>query len=148
MRYNRLKIGTHDVGSNQWWRRLNLGSTIEPTSSLPIFKRLYHIIYKTLALFICCAAEKELRTIIMQIFSLIQAFVSSKIIKVSIGRFCVRYDWWRRLQRTSSVHPVWIGLYLKHLSITFRNMQQHIISCMRRFHCFNWSSWTNIYWNL
>ena len=51
MRYNRLKIGTDDVGSNQWWRRLNLGSTIEPTSSLPIFKRLYHIIYKTLAHF-------------------------------------------------------------------------------------------------
>ena len=49
MRYNRLKIGKDDVGSNEW-RRLNLGSTIEPASSLPIFKRLYHIIYKTLAL--------------------------------------------------------------------------------------------------
>ena len=57
MRYNRQKIGTDDVGSNQWWRRLNLGSTIEPTSSLPIFKRLYHIIYKTLALFFLCSWE-------------------------------------------------------------------------------------------
>ena len=74
MRYNRLKIGKDDVGSNQWWRRLNRGSTIEPTSSLPIFKRLYHIIYKTLALFFFCATERMLRTIIMQIFRLIQAF--------------------------------------------------------------------------
>ena len=78
MRYNHLKIGTDDVGSNQWWRRLNLGSTIEPTTSLPIFKRLYDIIYKTLAVFFFCAAERMLRTIIMQIFRLIQAFFLAK----------------------------------------------------------------------
>ena len=80
MGYNRLQIGKDDIGSNQWWRQLYLGSTIEPTSSLPIFKRLYHIIYKTLALIFFCAAERMLRTIIMQIFRLIQAFFSSKII--------------------------------------------------------------------
>ena len=57
MRYNRLKIGTDDVGSNQWWRRLHLGSTIEPLSSLPIFKWLYDIIYKTLALIFLCSWE-------------------------------------------------------------------------------------------
>ena len=28
----------------------DVGSTIEPTSSMPIFKRLYLVIYKTLAL--------------------------------------------------------------------------------------------------
>ena len=31
----------------------------------------------------------------------------SKIVLVWIDWFCVRYDWWRRLQPTSSVSPVW-----------------------------------------
>ena len=31
---------------------------------------------------------------------------SYQIDEVWIGRFCVRYDWWRRLQPTSSVSPV------------------------------------------
>ena len=49
----------------------DVGSTIEPTSSLP-----------------------------------------SKIISVWIDRFCVRYDWWRRLQPTLSVSPVWVMIYV------------------------------------
>ena len=44
-----------------------------------------------------------------------------KIDEVWIDRFCVRYDWWRRLQPTSSVSPVWfrrrIGLDLTKMAI-------------------------------
>ena len=36
------------------------------------------------------------------------ACLPSKIVEVWIERFCVRYDWWRRLQPTSSVSPVCI----------------------------------------
>ena len=42
------------------------------------------------------------------------ACLPSKIVEVWIERFCVRYDWWRRLQPTSSVSPVcsrqWIAV--------------------------------------
>ena len=81
--------------------------SIEPTSSVPIFKRFYFIICKTLALtFSVCTVEMMLRTIIMQNFRLLQAWFPIKIIKVWIDRYCVRYDWWRRPQLTSSVSPV------------------------------------------
>ena len=52
-----------------------------------------------------CNAEIMSRTIIMQNFRLIQACFSIKIDEVWINKFCIRYDWWRRLQPTSSVSP-------------------------------------------
>ena len=39
------------------------GSTIEPTSSMPIFKRLYLVIYKTLALTFFSTAGRMLRSL-------------------------------------------------------------------------------------
>ena len=50
-----------------------------------------------------------LSPIIMQNSRLIHACFPIKIDEVWIDRFCVRYDWWRRLQPTSSVSPVWYG---------------------------------------
>ena len=55
-----------------------------------------------------CTADKMFRTIIMQNSRLIYACFPIKIDKVWMDRFCVRYDWWRRLQPTSSVSPVWL----------------------------------------
>ena len=54
-----------------------------------------------------CTADRMFRTIIMQNSRLIYACFPIKIDKVWIDRFCVRYDWWHRLQPTSSVSPVY-----------------------------------------
>ena len=54
-----------------------------------------------------CTADRMFRTIIMQNSRLIYACFPIKTDEVWIDRFCVRYDWWRRLQPTSSVSPVW-----------------------------------------
>ena len=54
-----------------------------------------------------CTADRVFRTIIMQNSRLIYAFFPIKNDEVWIDQFCVRYDWWRRLQPTSSVSPVW-----------------------------------------
>ena len=53
-----------------------------------------------------CTADRMFRTIIMQNSRLVYACFPIKIDEVWIDRFCVRYDWWRRLQPTSSVSPV------------------------------------------
>ena len=55
-----------------------------------------------------------LRTIIMQNSRLIHACFPIRIDEVWIDRFCVGYDWWRRLQPTPSLSSVcisslWIG---------------------------------------
>ena len=91
------------TSAQSWSRRHHC---LEPTSSLPIFKGLFLVIYKTLG-FTFTIHERMLRTIIMQNSKLIQACFPIKIDEVWIDRFCVRYDWWRRLQPTSSVSPVW-----------------------------------------
>ena len=92
-----------------------VGSTIEPTSSLAWADVIYadcqtvishHL--QNISTYLFCTAERMLRTIIMENFRLIQACFPIKIDEVWIYRFCVRYDWWRRLQPTSSVSPVWI----------------------------------------
>ena len=59
-----------------------------------------------------CTADRMFRTIIMQNSRLIYACFPIKIDEVWIDWFCVRYDWWRRLQRTSSVSPVWMSAML------------------------------------
>ena len=49
MWYNRLKVGKDDVGSIVEPRLSRRHHWFEPTSSLPIFKRLYLTIYETLS---------------------------------------------------------------------------------------------------
>ena len=70
----------------------------------------------------------------MQNSRLIQACFPIKIDEIWIDRFCVRYDWWRRLQRTSSVSPVWVWAFGEWRYI-FRNTGLH-----KNFHCFAWDS--------
>ena len=55
-------------------------------------------------------AQRGLRTIFIKKSKPKYAYLPSKIVAVWIDRFCVRYDWWRRLQPTSSVSPVWIKM--------------------------------------
>ena len=64
-------------------------------------------------------SQRGIRTISIQKSKLKYAYLPSKIVAVWIDRFCVRYDWWRRLQPTSSVSSVckrghW-GLVITHL---------------------------------
>ena len=87
---------------------------VEPTSSLA-WADVIHADFQTvisrrlqnISTYLFCTAERMLRTVIMQNSRLIQACFPIKIDEVRIDRFCVRYDWWRRLQPTSSVSPVW-----------------------------------------
>ena len=53
-RYNPLKIGKDEDGSNQWWSRLQYWGT----SSVLILKRLYLVIYKTSALIFAVQLKK------------------------------------------------------------------------------------------
>ena len=75
---------------------------LEPTLSEPIFKGLFIVIYKILAL-VTCKTQWGLETIFMRKSKPKYAYLPSKIVAVWIDRFCLRYDWWRRLQPTSSV---------------------------------------------
>ena len=69
---------------------------------------MIHIIkYSTFNTSLFCTADRMYGTIILQNSRLIYACFPIKIDEVWIDRFCVRYDWWRRLQRTSAVSPVW-----------------------------------------
>ena len=106
----------------------DVGSIVEPTSSLAWadvtladFQRVVSRYLQNNSIYLFYTAEIMLKTIIMQNSRLTQACFSITIDEVWIDRFCVRYDWWRRLQPTSSVSPV---------------------CCLRR--CFNvrWKSWT------
>ena len=86
---------------------------MEPTSSLA-WADVIHVDFQTvisrrlqnISTYLFCTAERMLRTIIMQNSGLILACFPIKIDEVRIDRFRVRYDWWRRLQPTSSVSPV------------------------------------------
>ena len=96
----------------QWWRRLHNWADVIHVDFQTVISR----VQQNISTYPFCTAERMLRTVIMQNSRLIQACFPIKIDEVWIGRFCVRYDWWRRLQWTSSVSPVW-GLG----SIQFRN---------------------------
>ena len=102
-RYNPLKIGTDDVGSSQWWRQLNRGADV-----ITGLSRRHPCWFSYLVISTClsCKAQIGLRVIFIQKFKPKYAYLPSKIIAVWIDRFCVRYDWWRRLQPMSSVSPV------------------------------------------
>ena len=63
-----------------------------------------------------CAAQRLLRTIFMQKSKPKYACLPSKIVEVWIERFCVHYDWWRRLHVISVPSVIntsgpWNGLY-------------------------------------
>ena len=48
------------------------------------------------------------------------ACLPSKIVEDGIDRFWVRCDWWRRLQSTSSVFPVWSSMPAVSVCVWFR----------------------------
>ena len=78
-------------------------------TSAPRFSRRHPGLFSNgyISTYLFFTAERMLRIIIMQNSRLIQARFPIKIEEIWIDPFCVRYDWWRRLQPTSSVSPVW-----------------------------------------
>ena len=95
----------------------DVGSIVEPTSSLvwavilADFQRVISRYLQDISTYLSCTAQRVLRTILMQKYKLNYAYLPSKIVKVWIDRFCLHYDWWRRLQPTSSVSLVWSFMY-------------------------------------
>ena len=67
------------------------------------FQRVISPYLQDISTYLSCAAQRVLWTVFMQKSKPKYVCLPSKI-----DRFCVRYDWWRRLQPTSSVSPVWI----------------------------------------
>ena len=92
----------------QWWRRLHNWADVIHAD----FQTVISPVQQNISTYPFCTAERMLRTVIMQSSRLIQACFPIKIDQVWIERLCVRYDWWRRLQRTSSVSPVCIPMLL------------------------------------
>ena len=86
-----------------WWRRLHNWADVIHAD----FQTVISCVQQNISTYPFCTAERMLRTVIMQNSRLIQACFPIKIDEVWIDRFCVRYDWWRRLQPPSSVSPVW-----------------------------------------
>ena len=89
----------------QWWRRLHDWADVIHAD----FQTVLSDYLQNISTYLFCTAERMLRPIIMQNSRLIHACFPIKIDEVWIDRFCVRYDWWRQLQPTSSVSPVWYG---------------------------------------
>ena len=92
----------------------DVGSIVKPTSSLvwadvilADFQRVISHYLPDISTYLSCTAQRVWRTIFMQNSKPNYACLPSKIVEVWIDRFCVRYDWWRRVQPTSSVSPVW-----------------------------------------
>ena len=92
----------------QWWRRLHDWADVIHADIQTVISRYL----QNISTYLFCTAEKMSRTIIIQNSRLIHARFPIKIDEVWIDRFCVRYDWWRRLQPTSSVSPVWLFMIL------------------------------------
>ena len=93
-RYNPLKIGKDEVGSNQWRSRLHYWSDIIRADFQAVISRYQ----RNITNYIFCTADRMLTTCIMKNSKLIQVCFPSKILEVWIARFCVCYDYWRRLQ--------------------------------------------------
>ena len=126
----------------------DVGSIVEPTSSLAWadviladFQSVISRYLRNISIYFFYTAEIILKTIIMKNSRLIQACFPIKIDEVWIDRFCVRYDWWRRLQPTSSVSPVcncysMLGLKLIHVNKgdDYRHPYQSITITTTAFH--------------
>ena len=91
----------------QGWRRLHNWADVIHADFQTVISR----VQQNISTNAFCTAERMVRTVMLQNSRLIQACFPIKIDEVWIDRFCVRYDWWRRLQRTSSVSPVCIYIY-------------------------------------
>ena len=96
----------------------DLGSIVEPKSSLVwtdvILADIQRVISRYLQYIstgLSCTAQRVLRTIFMQKSKPKYACLPSKVVEVWIDGLCVRYDWWRRLQPTSSVSREWYVAY-------------------------------------
>ena len=90
----------------QWWCRLHNWADVIHDD----FQTAISHVQQNISTNPFCTAERMLGTVITQNSRLIYACFPIKIDEVWIDRLCVRYDWWRRLQRTSSVSPVWITI--------------------------------------
>ena len=91
----------------------DIGSVVEPTSSLvwadvilADFQGVISRFLQDISTYLSVTAQWVLRTTFTQKSKPKYACLTSKIVEVWIDRFCVPYDWWRRLQPTSSVSPV------------------------------------------
>ena len=71
------------------------------------FQRVISRYIQNISICLSSKTQRGLRTIFMQKSMPQYACLIIEIDEVWIDRFCVRYDWWRRLQPTSSVSPVW-----------------------------------------
>ena len=114
-----------------------VGSTIEPTSSMPIFKWLYLVIYETLALALSVLLNELLELSLCKIPGW-SRHVFLAIDEVWIDRVCVRYDWWRRLQPTSIMSPLcsvadWVT---RIIIVEWKEITRNISSLSSsKFHC-------------
>ena len=70
------------------------------------FQRVISRYLQDIGTYLSRTVHRVLRTMIMQKSKPKYACLPTKTTEVWIGRFCVRCDWWRRLQPTSSVSPV------------------------------------------
>ena len=102
---------------------------MEPTSSLvwadvilADFQRVISRYLQDISTYLSCTTQRVLRTISMQKAKLKYACLPSKIVEVWIDRFCLRYDWWGRLQPTSSVSLVWF-LLVQHQAFSWTNRE-------------------------
>ena len=107
----------------QWWRRLHDWADVIHAD----FQRVISRYLQNISAYLFCTTEIMLRTIIMQNSRLIHAYFPLKIDEVWIDRFCVRYDWWRRLQPTSSVSPVWTITLLRSLELLIKTPLLHML---------------------
>ena len=96
MRPKALKIGTADVGSNQWWCRLHNWADVIHADSQTV--RLHYL--QNISNYLFCTSERMFSTVIMQNSRLLQAFLLIKIVQVWIDQYCFHYDWWCRPQLT------------------------------------------------
>ena len=97
----------------------DVGSNMEPTSSLDWadlnadFQTVISRNLQNISTYLFFSAERMLRIIIIQNSRLIQAWFPITIDEVLIDQFCIYYDWWRRLQPTTSVSTVWYLVVLR-----------------------------------
>ena len=74
MRYNYLKIGTDDVGSNQWRRRLHDWADVIRAG----FQTVIYRCQQNISTYLFCTSEIMLRTMIMQNSTLVRHVFHSK----------------------------------------------------------------------
>ena len=91
----------------------DIGSIVEPKSSLvwadvilADFQKVISRYLQYISTNLSCTGPRVLGTIFMQKSKPKYACLPNKIVEDWIDRFCVRHDWWRLLQPTSSVSPV------------------------------------------